>query len=79
MSDVVSKFRASLSTMSNQDKREALKVIEEQIAANMQNLQEAVRHVEEGLTRGYKVAWRLRVANLQADVIELENVKQLLS
>jgi hypothetical protein len=78
MSDIVNQFRASLPSMSDQDKQDALNVIEEQIKAIMQSVQEAVKQVEGALTRGYREAWNARIEMLRMDVTALEQVMQLL-
>jgi hypothetical protein len=64
--------------MPNQDKQDALSVVEEQIKATMQNVQEAAKKVEGALTRGYREAWNARIEMLRMNVNELEELAQAL-
>jgi polyhydroxyalkanoate synthesis regulator protein len=78
MSDLVAQFKASLPDMTAQDRADALKVIEEQIAMNMGNIQDMAKHLE-GLTPKYRNAWAGLVENRRRDIEDLEQVKRLLS
>ena len=77
MSDLLKHFEAWVPTASAKDKAEALKVIEEQITAVMQGVQDMAKHLN-GATPEYIEMWGSLVEKNRIDLMELEQVKMLL-
>ena len=78
MSDLVKHFKAWISTTTAKDRADALKVIDDQIAVLMQNLQGMARNLD-GATIEYVEAWSALIEKQRLDLMELEQVKGLLS
>jgi len=78
MSDLVDQYRRDLPNMSDQDKLDALKVVEDQIEAIMQQIQTCARPIGEGFSKAYRDAYSRLAEKHRSDVEELEELKRLL-
>lgn len=78
MSDLVDHYRRDLRSMSDQDKADTLKVVEERIEATMQQVQTCAKPMGEGLSKGYRDAYSRLAEKYRRDVEELEELKRLL-
>jgi hypothetical protein len=78
MSDLVKHFKAWIPTTTKKDRADALKVIDDQIAALMQNVQDMAKNLD-GATTEYVEAWSSLIGKQRLDLMELEQVKALLS
>jgi cell fate (sporulation/competence/biofilm development) regulator YmcA (YheA/YmcA/DUF963 family) len=78
MSDLVDQYRRDLPNMSDQDKADALKVVEEQIEATMQQVQTCAKPIVEGFSKAYRDAYSRIAEKYRRDVEELEHLKGLL-
>jgi uncharacterized protein YeaO (DUF488 family) len=78
MSDLVDQYRRELPGMSDQEKADALKVVEEQIKATLQHVQTAANPIGNALSRGYQEAWNRFAEKYRRDLEELEELKRLL-
>lgn len=79
MSDLVEHYTQSVPGMSDQEKADTLKVIEEHIKSTMQVAQHAGKQVAEALSDSYREAWSIQLEKYRHDLAELEAVKQLLT
>jgi hypothetical protein len=77
MSDLVKYFKAWIPT-TTKDRADAAKVIDDQIAALMQNVQDMARNLD-GASTEYVEAWSSLIEKRRQDLMELEQVKALLA
>ena len=78
MSDLVKSFKAWIPTTTVKDRADALKVIDDQIAALMQNVQGMAKNLD-GATTEYVEAWSSLIEKQHLNLMELEQVKALLA
>jgi hypothetical protein len=78
MSDLVKYFKAWIPTTTTKDRADAAKVIDDQIAALMQNVQDMARNLD-GASTEYVEAWSSLIEKRRQDLMELEQVKALLA
>jgi hypothetical protein len=71
MSDLVKHFKAWIPTTTAKGRADALKVIDDQIAALMQNVQGMARNLD-GATTEYVEAWSALIEKQRLDLMELE-------
>ena len=78
MSDIVKNFRDALTSYKTKaELSDAIKVIDEQIAMNMSNVNADARQLD-ALTPEYRELHESRIEQARRDVSELEDVKRLL-
>jgi hypothetical protein len=78
MSRLVQQFEVALPQMTDEDRANALRIIEAQIKMTWGHVRDMVE-VTDGANAAYREAWTVLIQKCRRDLEELESVRKLLS